>query len=180
MSQTVYGDEAIRSSSVFESFERFTDGREDVKNDPRSGRPSASQQVHTIANVLEIVIRDRRLTLIMMSDELDINKELIRQTHHEDLRKRKICTKFVPHSLTDEEKQRRLTSCQDFIQTCQDNPSFLDCIVIGDELWVFQNDPETKRESMQWTSKSSPRPKKFRLQNPTSKPCGSHFLTNRV
>jgi hypothetical protein len=25
-------------------------------------------------------------------------------------------------------KKRRLTSCQNFIQTCQDNPNFLDCI----------------------------------------------------
>jgi hypothetical protein len=31
---------------------------------------------------------------------------------HEDLRKKKICARFVPH---------RLTSCQGFIQTCQDN-----------------------------------------------------------
>jgi hypothetical protein len=57
----------------------------------------------------------------MMLDELNINKETIRQILHEDLRKRKICAKFVPHSLRDEQKQRRLTSAQDFIQTCQDN-----------------------------------------------------------
>jgi hypothetical protein len=50
------------------------------------------------------------------------------------------------------------------IQTCQDNPSFLDCIVTGDESWVFKYDPETKRQSMQWTSKSSGMPKKFHLQ----------------
>jgi hypothetical protein len=30
----------------------------------------------------------------------------------------------------DEQKQRRLSSCQDFVQTCQDNPSFLDCIFL--------------------------------------------------
>jgi hypothetical protein len=54
------------------------------------------------------------------------------QILHEELRKGKICTKFAPHSLTDEQKQQRLTSCQDFIQTYQDNPSFLDCIVTGD------------------------------------------------
>jgi hypothetical protein len=84
----------------------------------------------------------------MMSDELNINKETIRQILHEDLRRRIICVKFVPYSLTDEQKQRRFKSCKDFIQTCQDNPSFLDCIVTGDESWAFQYDPETKRQSM--------------------------------
>jgi hypothetical protein len=99
-----------------------------------------------------------------MSNELNINEEMIRQILHEDLWKRKMCTKSVPHSLTDEQKQWRLASCQDFIQTSQDNPSFHDCIVTVDESWVFQYDQEMKYQSMQWTSKLSPRPKKFGLQ----------------
>jgi hypothetical protein len=49
-------------------------------------------------------------------------------------------------------------------KTCQDNPSFLDCIATENESWAVQYDPETKRQSMQWTSKSSPSPKKFPLQ----------------
>jgi hypothetical protein len=32
------------------------------------------------------------------------------------------------HTDSHEHKQRRLASCQGFIQTCQDTPSFLDCI----------------------------------------------------
>jgi transposase len=164
MLQNVYGDESSSRSSVFEWFKRFKDGREDHQDDPRSGRPSTSRNADTVENVPEMVTRDRRLALRVMLDELNINKETIRQILHEDLRKRKICAKFVPHSLTDEQKQRRLISCQDFIQTCQDNLSFLDCIVTGDESWVFQYDPNTKRRNMQCSSKPSPSPKKFRLQ----------------
>jgi transposase len=163
MLQTVCGDEALSRSSVLEWFKLFKDGFKDLQDDPRSGRPSTPRSADTIPNVRAMVTRDRRLTLRMMSDELNINKETVRQILHEDLRKRKICAKFVPHRLTDEQKERRLTSCQDFIHTCQENPSFLDCIVTGDESWVFQYDPETKRQSMQWTSKSSPRSKTFRL-----------------
>jgi hypothetical protein len=108
---------------------------------------------------------DHPFTLRMMSDELNVNKEIIHQILHEDLQKRKICAIFVPHSLTKEKKQRRLTSCQYFIQTCQDNSNFLDYIVIVDESRVFQHDWEMKRQRLQWTSRSSPRPEKFRLQN---------------
>jgi hypothetical protein len=50
----------------------------------------------------------------MTSDESNINKETIRQILHEDSRK-KICAKFVPRRLTDDQKQR----------ICQDNPNFL-------------------------------------------------------
>jgi hypothetical protein len=46
----------------------------------------------------------------MMMDELNISKETTRQILHEDLGKRKNWAKFVPHRLTDQQKQRRLTS----------------------------------------------------------------------
>jgi hypothetical protein len=138
--QTVCGNEALSRNNEFEKFKPFKIWREDFKDDLKSGRPSTPGNAATISNVGEMVTRDRRWALRMMTDELNINKETIRQILPEDLRKRKTCAKFDPHTLT---------SCQDFIQTCQENPSFLDCNVTGDESWVFQYDPETKRQSMQ-------------------------------
>jgi transposase len=61
MLQTVYGDEALSGSSIFEWFKRFKDGREDLQDDPRSGRPSTSRNADTIANVREMVTWDGRL-----------------------------------------------------------------------------------------------------------------------
>jgi transposase len=125
MLQTVYGDEALGSSSVFKWFKRFKDGRQDLQDNPRSVRPSTSRKADTITIVREMVTRDRRFTLRMMSDEVNIIKEAIHQILHEYLRKRKICAKFVPHSLTDEQKQRRFTSCQDFLKFVKAIPGFL-------------------------------------------------------
>jgi hypothetical protein len=51
---------------------------EHLQDDPRSGRPSTSRNADTIANVREMVTRDRRLILRMMLDELNINKETTR------------------------------------------------------------------------------------------------------
>ena len=39
----------------------------------------------------------------------------------------------------------------------------MDKVIIGDELWVFDYDPENKRQSEEWHTKSSPRPKKERM-----------------
>jgi transposase len=55
MLQTVFGDEALSRSSVFEWFIRFKDRREDLQDDPRSGRPSTPRNADTIANVRELV-----------------------------------------------------------------------------------------------------------------------------
>jgi transposase len=58
MLQTVYDDKALSHSSVFEWFKLFKDRREDLQDDPRSGRPSTSRNADTMANICEIVTRD--------------------------------------------------------------------------------------------------------------------------
>jgi hypothetical protein len=109
---------------VFERFKGFKACREDLEDNPSSGRPSTSQNADTIEIIRETVIRDCQWALRMMADELNNSKEMIHQLFHEDLRKGMIFTEFIPHRLTDKKKQR-LASCQDFIQTCHDVPSFL-------------------------------------------------------
>jgi hypothetical protein len=84
---------------------------------------------------------------------------MISQILYEDLRQKKTDQSSSLIDSRMEQKQQRFTSCQDFIQIFQGNPHTLDCIVTGDESWAFQYGPETKRQSMQWISKSSPRPK---------------------
>jgi hypothetical protein len=37
MLQTIYGEEALSCSSVFEWFKQFKDGHEDLQDDPRNG-----------------------------------------------------------------------------------------------------------------------------------------------
>jgi hypothetical protein len=85
--QTVYGNETLNRSSVVKCFKRFKGGREDLQDDPRSGRPSTSRNADTTADVREMVTGDRRLTLRMMSDELRTNKEKFHQVLHDDLMK---------------------------------------------------------------------------------------------
>jgi hypothetical protein len=63
MWQTVCDDEALSRSSEYKSFKPFKSGRDDHQNDPSSGLLSTTRNADTIANVREMVTRDRRLTL---------------------------------------------------------------------------------------------------------------------
>jgi hypothetical protein len=83
---TLDGNEVLSHSSALEWFKRFKEEREDLQGDPRSGCPSTSRSADIVANVHEMMTRDRRLTLGRLSDELNINKETIHQILHEDLR----------------------------------------------------------------------------------------------
>jgi hypothetical protein len=67
---------------------------------------------------------------------------------------------MVPRILSDDHNQRRLDVCSDLSHQLTEGNNFLDRVIIGDESWYFQYDPETKRQSMQWKTSASPRPKK--------------------
>jgi len=49
----------------------------------------------------------------MIAESLHVPKTVVLRILKEDLGKRKLCARFVPHSLTPEQKEDRLTSCQD-------------------------------------------------------------------
>jgi len=62
------------------------------------------------------------------------------------LGKRKLCARFVPHSLTPEQRKDQVTSCQDIIAMANADKNFFNKIITGDETWCFAYDPETKRK----------------------------------
>ena len=62
-----------------------------------------------------------------------------------------------------EQKANRLEICQDLLGRLEIEPNFLDKVITGDESYVFDYDPETKRQSEEWHTKSSPHPKKARM-----------------
>jgi len=95
----------------------------------------------------------------MLADEVNIGKDTVRKTVVEDMRKRKICSCFVPNSLTAEKKDRRTAACRDLIATADSDPDCFKKIGTGDETWGFAYDPTTKRQSAAWVGENSPRPK---------------------
>ena len=142
---------------VFERHRRFKEGKED---DPRSGRPSMSTTEENVEIVRQKVLGDRRLTVRMIANELNMNckREWTIITKH--LGMRKICAKMVPMLLNEEQKKRRVQVCHDILKERETEPNLLGRVITDDESWIFEYDPETKRQSLQWKSPTSPRPKK--------------------
>ena len=102
---------------------------------------------------------NHRLTVRIIVEQVNINRETVRKILTEDLDMRKVCAKMVPKELTEEQKQRRVTIFQDLLERQDD---ILGRVTTDDETCVYQYDPETKRQSAQWKTANSPRPKKFR------------------
>ena len=106
----VNGDNAMKKTAVYKWVKRFSEGRESVTDEERSGRPATSRTEENIANVLQIVCANRRLTVRSIAEQVNIDKETVRKILTEDLGMRKLCAKMAPKELTEEQKQRRVFS----------------------------------------------------------------------
>ena len=135
------------------------------KNDERSGRPKSARTEVNIADVADLVKKknNRRIASTMIVESLNISKIVVFPILKEDLGKRKLCARFVPHCLTPEQREDRATFCQDIIAMAVADIHFFNKIIRGDETWCFACDSEPKRQSSEWISAISPRPKKLKF-----------------
>jgi transposase len=98
----VYRTEAVSRKCVYDWFKCFRNGKETNEVEPRSGRPSTNRTPDMIERVRQMLSQDRQVTLRLMAEELGISKDTVHTIVCEDLGKRKIRSRFVPHKLTDE------------------------------------------------------------------------------
>jgi hypothetical protein len=133
-----------------------------VEDDERPGRPVTMKTDKNVDKVRTMVRNDHRISIRMIAEELNVDKETVRQILTENLKK-KVCAKMVPKNLSEDQKLNREEMCQNVLEKIEEDPNFLSSVVTCDETWLFQYDPETKRQSMQWKTTHSPRPKKARM-----------------
>ena len=96
----------------------------------------------------------------MIADEVNLNPEAVRRILTEELWMRKVCAKMVPRNLTEQQRDARVSVCAGLLEQAEADPELMERLITGDESWFFQYDRETKRQSLEWRSKGSPRPKK--------------------
>ena len=97
LAQRAYGNGALNRWKVFRWYSQFRDGRELEENDERGGRPKSIRTEVSIAAVADVVKNGRRIASRMIAESLDITNTVVLRILKEDLRKRKLCARFVPH-----------------------------------------------------------------------------------
>jgi len=149
-------------TQVLDWFRRFKEGRTSVESNPRSGRPSTSRNKEMIAKVRTIVRSNGRLTLREIADDCGISVGSCDAILTDDLHMKLVCTKSVPHLLTDDQREQHQIIARDLFERSYQDVQFLKNIVTGDESWFYGYNPQTKQQSSQRKSPMSLWPKKGR------------------
>ena len=103
-----------------------------------------------IAEVRTIIRNNRRLTVQEIVDDCGISVGLCDAILTDDLHMKRVCTKFVPRLLTDDQREQCQTIASDLMERSCEDVQFLKNIVTGDESWVYGYNPGTKQQPSQW------------------------------
>jgi len=157
----VYRDNTMKKTAVYKRVKRFSEGRESVTNEERSGRSATSRTEENITKNHQIVRENLWLMVRNITEQVNIDREIVTKILTEDLDMRKVCAKIVPKELTEEENQRRVTICQDFWR--------------GKVIFSAVSSQVMKHGSakttLKWKTANSPRPKYSIGPNQESKQC---------
>lgn len=164
----VYGSSAMSVQMVRKWCRAFAEGRQNVVDEQRSGRPSTATEGEAVNCVSVIVERDGRLTLDDIVESLpphiEISRRSVATILNDKLGMTKVCARWVPRLLTPDHKRNRIESAQKFFELLDlEGDDIWDRIVTGDETWVHHTTPETKQQSMVWQKKGAPPPKKAKV-----------------
>ena len=75
-----------------------------LNNDLRTGRPEVSNRAELVEKVREIIGIDANFTTRMLAEELNTSKNTIWRMLTENLGRRKVSARFVPHELNEDQK----------------------------------------------------------------------------
>ena len=169
MFQTAFQPSCMNRASTFEWHKRFKEGRESVRDDERCGRSKEVNTPELIGQIKNFMDQGHLVSIETISAQFDVSVGTVHTIICEELKMRKICMKFVPRVLREDQKERCDHDSREMVELINSDCAVLDALVTCDETWIYCYDPETKRQSSQWKHAGSHGPKKARQSKSTHK-----------
>ena len=137
--------------TVFRRVKAFKAGKFSVKDDTRLGRPKTSVTKANIAAVKIVVEQDARLSVKDIASCTGISEGSVQTILKKRLDLRKVCARWVPHLLTEEQMTQRLKCARELLKTYKgyDN-RVISNLLTSDETWVRMFGRQRRADNKQW------------------------------
>ena len=146
--QKVYGNGALKYATVCKWVRLFNDGRESTENDPWVARPVSILMEKNVATVKTLIEEDACYTMQEIEELNGIHSSGVLKIFRERLGLRKIYPCWVPHLLTNEQKQSQVRLASQVIEKYDKcDPHRLEEIFTGDESWIYHFQPDSKAKN---------------------------------
>ena len=122
---------------VFEWHKRFKEGRESVRDNERCARSKEVRTPEMIGQIKNFMDKDRRVSIATISAQFDVSVGTAHTIIREELKKRKICAKFVPRVFREDQKERHCHDSREMVELINSHPAVIDALVTCDESWIY-------------------------------------------
>jgi len=131
-------------------FNRFADGHDDLEDKGRPGRPITAVTNDNIWTVRALIEDDRHITYDQIVAHTSLGRNAIQTIIHDHLLLNKLTSRWVPHSLNDEQKEARVSICRANLDKFNNGKWRLCDIVTGDESWIYHRKLGNKQSNASW------------------------------
>jgi len=154
--QSGYGDSVPSFNTIRKWSQRFWGGHTCIFDDERNGRP---RDVAIAIEIAEYLKKEPFASVRVISDALDKPRESVRRALTEELGLKKFVSRWVPHLLSDSQKQERIILAGNMLKMISQLNGRLGLIITADESWFFHDYSQDGK----WTrsrEEVEPRPKR--------------------
>lgn len=174
------GERAPAINTVQKWYREYTRGRDHFDDDSREGRPATAVTAENIARAKRMIEDDRSVTYAEIGSSLGIGVSQVQKILHEHLGVRKLCSRWIPHNLTNIQKEERVRWCREMLQKYDNGRSnLIYSIVTGDESWIYCYEPEKKQQSQVWVFEDEEKPTKVRRGRSVGKKMVATFFARK-
>lgn len=110
---SVFGDQAPSYHTVTGWSRYFCEGREEIEDQPRPGRPVTETTFENIEEVRCLIDDDPHLTIDEIQVETGMSRGTIERIISDHLKLKKTTASWVPNLLTDKQRADRVRICQE-------------------------------------------------------------------
>lgn len=146
-----YGPQMCHPKTIRNWYSNFENGRKELSDLPRSGRPTNNSKIN---DILELLDEEPFISARRMSEVLDIPKTTLLRKLHDELDYIKVNLRWVPHFLSNENKHERVEYSQALLDYLESGPRARSLVITGDQSWIYWDNPHTS----QWVPQGYERP----------------------
>lgn len=165
-----FGSKHASRATVHRWYLEFKRGGTSVKDEERDGRPKTGVTIKNVEKVREMVRDDPHVSYQQIQKVLKIGAYTVSKILHDELRMKKVVCRWVPHSLTQFQKEERVRISRQTLKMLNDGgSSLISKIVTGDETYIPFYDCPTRQESRVWIHEDDPTPTTVKKQKSMKK-----------
>ncbi len=155
----LHGGHALSLSTVHRWFLKFAAGLHDISV-KKTGRCLSKLTPAKLAELRNLLDEDNMMCIHVLARHTRLLLRTIHHALHNKMKLKKRPAKWVPHTLSNQQKQRRVQMACDLLHHFRHALTLQDHLVTGDESWFWCYEPEIKRSTSAWLRSNKRRPHK--------------------